>query len=197
MNFFSVSIFGIKMTSSSLIIFQKGKLSTRSITHLCWGNWRIFWRKNAAGRSPTVSCSYTTMPRLTEHFQPRRNCPTWVSNVFITHPILRIWPLPTSTCSLDWESNWKVVIFRPRRRTLMPRRAGWTDKFLNFFWVDCKSYTHDLRSVLSFVGSMLNKSRVWWLYLVFFPVGLRTCQQHLVDQCCCFDQNFVFLAEIV
>jgi len=28
--------FGIKTTSSSLIVFQRAKLSTRSITHLCW-----------------------------------------------------------------------------------------------------------------------------------------------------------------
>jgi len=35
-----------------LIIFQRAKLSTRSITHLCWCNWRTFWRKNAAGSSP-------------------------------------------------------------------------------------------------------------------------------------------------
>ena len=28
-----------------LIIFQRAKLSTRGFTHLCWRNWRIFWRK--------------------------------------------------------------------------------------------------------------------------------------------------------
>jgi len=44
---FSPRIFGIKTASSSLIIFQMAKLSTRSITHLCWCNWRTFWRKNA------------------------------------------------------------------------------------------------------------------------------------------------------
>jgi len=33
---FSPRIFGIKTASSSLIIFQRVKLSTRSITHLCW-----------------------------------------------------------------------------------------------------------------------------------------------------------------
>ena len=48
----SSGIFGIKTASSSLIIFQRTKLSTRSITHHCWCNWRIFWRKNAAGSSP-------------------------------------------------------------------------------------------------------------------------------------------------
>ena len=37
----------IKTPSSSLIIFQRAKLSTLSITHLCWCSWRTFWRKNA------------------------------------------------------------------------------------------------------------------------------------------------------
>jgi len=38
---FSPRFFGIK-TAFSLIIFQKAKLSTRSITHLCWCNCRTF-----------------------------------------------------------------------------------------------------------------------------------------------------------
>jgi len=63
------SIFGIKTAFSSLIIFQRAKLSTRSITHLCWCNWRAFWRKNAAERSPRGPCSCTTTPRPTGHLQ--------------------------------------------------------------------------------------------------------------------------------
>ena len=39
-----------------------------------------------------VSCSCTTMLRLTGHLQPRRNWPTLASSLLITHPILRIWP---------------------------------------------------------------------------------------------------------
>jgi len=130
--------FGIKMASSSLIIFQGAKLSMWSITHLCWCNWRTFWRKNAMGRSPRGSCSCTTMPRLTRHLQPRRNWLTWASSVFITHPILRIWPRWPTTCSLDWKNNWKAAIFRPTQRSLLPQRPGWTDNLLNFFWVACK-----------------------------------------------------------
>ena len=33
-----------------LIILQRAKQSTRSITHLCWCNWRTFWRKKAFGK---------------------------------------------------------------------------------------------------------------------------------------------------
>jgi len=87
------------------------KLSTRSITHLWWWHWRTFWRKNAAGMSPRGSCSCTTTPRLTGHLQPRRNWPTWASVVIITHPILRIWPHRTTTCSVDWKKQLKVRHF--------------------------------------------------------------------------------------
>jgi len=59
---------------------------------LVWCNWRTFWRKNAAGRSPRVSCS-CTIPRLTGCLQLRRNWPTWTSNVSITHPISRYGPV--------------------------------------------------------------------------------------------------------
>ena len=67
-----LDFFLTKTASSSLITFQRAKLSTRSITHLCWCNWMTFWRKNAAGSSSRGSCSCTTMPRLTGYLQPRR-----------------------------------------------------------------------------------------------------------------------------
>ena len=96
-----LDFFGIKKAFSSLIIFQRAKLSTRSVTHLCWCNWRTFWRNKATGSSPRCSRSCTTMPRFTGHLQPRRNWPAWTSSVLITHPINRIWPRRTTTSSLD------------------------------------------------------------------------------------------------
>ena len=89
----------------------KGQLSTRSIAHLCWCNWRTFWRKNAAGRPPSGSFSCTAVRRLTRHLHPKRNWPTWASSVLITHPILRIWPRRNTTCSLDWKKQLKVRHF--------------------------------------------------------------------------------------
>ena len=130
---FSPWFFGIKTASSSLIIFQRAKLSTPSITYPCWCNWRTFWRKNTAGRSPRGSCSCTTMLQLTGHLQPRRNWPPWASNVLITHPILRIWPHQTTTCSLDWKNNWKVATFRLTRWSLLLRRRGRQTTFWIFF----------------------------------------------------------------
>jgi len=129
--------FEIKTASSSFIIFQRAKLSTRRIIYLCWCNWRTYWRRNAAGSSPGGSCSCTTMPRLTGHLQPRRNWPAWASVVLITHPILRIWSRRTTTCSLDWRKNWKVAFFSPTLRSLLPRRPDRTDNLLIFFWVAC------------------------------------------------------------
>jgi len=90
-----------------------------------------FWRKNAAGRSPRGSCYCTTMPRLTGHLQPRRNWPFWASSVSITHPIFRIKPRRTTTSSLDWKNIWKVAIFLPTRKSLLPGRPDWTDNLLN------------------------------------------------------------------
>ena len=34
----------------------------------------------------------------------------------------------------DWKNNWKVAIFRPTRRSLLPWRPGWMDKGLIFFF---------------------------------------------------------------
>jgi len=39
----------------------------------------------------------------------------------------------------DWKNNWKVAIFYPTRRSMLPRRPGWKDRLLNYFWVACKS----------------------------------------------------------
>jgi len=93
--------FGIKTASSSLIIFQRAKLSTRSITYLCWCNWGTFWRKNARVSSPRGPWSCTTMSRLTGHLQPRIKWPTWASSILITHPILRIWPVPWTEKTIE------------------------------------------------------------------------------------------------
>ena len=127
------NFFGIKTAFSSLIIFHRANYQRGVLVITAGAIGRTFWGKNAAERSPRESCSCMTMPRLTVHLQPRRNWPTWASNVTITHPILRIWPRQTTTCSLDWKNNWKVAIFRPTRRSLLPRRPGWTDNLLNFF----------------------------------------------------------------
>jgi len=84
----------------------------------------------------------------------------WSLILFSGSGLVGLSPVPRT----EKKNNWKVTIFRPTRRSLLPRRPGWTDNLLNFFFrVACKIYSNGLRSVLSFVGSMLNKSRVWSL----------------------------------
>ena len=101
---FLLQFFGIKKASTSLIIFQRAKLSTPSITRASWWNWRIFWWKNSSEYSPSCSCSCTTMPLHSGHLQPTRNWPTWACIFLITNPFLRICPRRTTTCSLDWKT---------------------------------------------------------------------------------------------
>ena len=130
----SIRFFGIKTASSSLIIFQRAKLSKPSITHLCWCNWRTFWRKNVAGSSPrclvlawqspgspsTCNPVGTGLPGL-----PMSWSPTLISG---SDPV-GLPPVPWTGKTIEM----KVAIFRPTRRSLLPRSPGWTDKLLNFF----------------------------------------------------------------
>ena len=82
---------------------------------------------------------------------------------------------PVGLPPVPWtENNWKFAIFHPTLRSLLPRKPGWTDSFPNFFWVACESSRNWPRSVLSFMGSMINKFRVWPLQLVSFLVRLWT-----------------------
>jgi hypothetical protein len=108
---FSPRFFGMKTASSPLINFQRAKLSTRSITHLCWCNRRIFWRKNSTGKSPSGFCSCTTFPPTHPALATHKKLAFLASNVLITHPILQIWPLRTTTCFLNWRNNWKLPFF--------------------------------------------------------------------------------------
>jgi len=130
---FLPQFFGIETTCSSLIIFQRAKLSMRSITHLCWCNWRTFWRKNATERSPMGSCSCMTILRLIGRLQPRRNWPTWLPvswspTLFSGSGPIRLPPVPWNE-----KNNWKVAIFCPTWRSVLPWRPGWMDNLLNFF----------------------------------------------------------------
>ena len=130
---FSPRFFGIKTASSSLIIFQRAILSTRSITHLCWCNWRSFWRTNAVGSSRRGSCSCTTMPRLTVTCNPKETgllgLPiSWSPTLFSGSGPVGLPPIPWTE-----KNNLKIAIFLPTRNSLLSRRPGWTDKLLFFF----------------------------------------------------------------
>ena len=97
---FQLRFFGIKTPSSSLIIFQMAKLSSRSITDLCLQLKDILKEKRHGKVTKGVLFLHDNVPAH-RHLQRRRNWPTWASSVLITHPILQIWPRRTTTCSLD------------------------------------------------------------------------------------------------
>ena len=60
------------------------------------------------------------------------------------------------------KKNWKVAIFQPTQRSFLQRRPG-LDGQPSGVPPPCENYSNRLRSVLSFVGSVLNKSQVWLL----------------------------------
>ena len=135
-----VSIFWDQDVILHIDYLQRAKLSKRSITHLCWCNWRTFWRKNAAGRSPTGSFPCMTMPRLTGYLQPTSNWPTSASNVFITHPIHRTWPRRTTTCSLDLKKKQLKGRHFSSDAEVIAAAETWLDgQPSDFYWVAGKS----------------------------------------------------------
>ena len=136
---FSPPFFWIKAESSSLIIFQNAKQSTRHITHLCWCNWRTFWKKNAEWGAARWSCSCRKMSRFTGHLQSRKNWPTRSSNISITHPILLIRARRTTTCSLEWKKTIKISPFFGGRRINCCREDLGGRTTFYFFWVTYKS----------------------------------------------------------
>jgi hypothetical protein len=121
---FSARFFGIKTASSSLIIFQRAKLSTRSITHLCWclreGHQRgLVLARQCPGSPDTCNPEITGLPVIPTY---------WLPTLFSGSG-------PVGLLHDSWteKNNWKVDIFRPKRTSLLPRRHGWTEKLLNFF----------------------------------------------------------------
>ena len=71
--------------------------------------------------------------------QSRRNWPTWASNVFIIHPILRIWPRRTAACSLDWKKQLKVRHFSSEAKVIAAAETWLDGQTSEFFWVAYKS----------------------------------------------------------
>ena len=135
---FSPRFFGIKTSSSSLIIFQRAKLSIRRITHLCWCNWKTLWWKNAARSSPRFLVLARQCPGSTGTCNPEETgvpgLPmSWSPILFsVSGPV----GLPPVTCTE--KKNWKFAIFCPTRRSLLPRRPVWTENLI-FFSVACRT----------------------------------------------------------
>ena len=72
-------------------------------------------KRHGAGRSPRGSCSCTAITRLTGHLQPRRNWPTWASNVLITHPFSGSVPVGLPPVPWTEKTNERSPFFVRRR----------------------------------------------------------------------------------
>jgi len=138
---FSPRFFGIKTASSSMIIFQKAKLSTPSITHLCWCNWRTFWRKNACRGKVTKGVLF-----LRVNAPAHRALATQKKLAYLGFqswsPTLFSRPGPVGLPPVPWTE--KTIIRSPffvRRGGHCCRGdlVGRTTLWIFFFWVACKS----------------------------------------------------------
>jgi len=130
---FSPRLFGFKTASSSLITLQRTKLSTRSITHLCCCNWRTFWRKKPREYHQGVLVLARPCPASPDTCNPEKTgLPgfpvSWLSTLFSGSD-----PFGLPHFSWTEKKQLKVRHSFPTRRSLLPRRPGWTDKILNFF----------------------------------------------------------------
>jgi hypothetical protein len=129
---FSPRFFGIQKASSSLIIFERAKLSTLTITHACCCNWRIFWWKTprevqqgnlvlslkSTGSPDNCKREETGLPGLPTSWSPTLFNVSASSNYHLFSGL---------------KKQLKNAIFRPTRRSFLLLRPGWTDKILNFF----------------------------------------------------------------
>jgi len=157
---FSPRFFVIKTVSSSLTIFQRAKLSTRSITHLCWCNWRTFWRKKEVkqgclllvrqcpGSPSTCNPEETGLPELLV---------SWSPTLFSESDPVELPPVPWT----EKATERSPFLFRRGGHCCRGELVGRT-----IFWIflsGLQKLEQQAKSVLSFVRSMLSKSRDWSL----------------------------------
>jgi hypothetical protein len=124
-----------------LATFSWAKLWTRNITHLCWCNWRTFWRENAEGSSQKKSLflqDNSPAHRALET-QSKMSC---LGFQYLDYPRYSPDLTPSDNHLFPGlkNNNWKIAIFRPTWRSLLPQRPGWTGKHSEFlFWLARKS----------------------------------------------------------
>ena len=94
---FSPRFFGTKTASSSLIIFLRANAEYYSslLVHL-----KDILKETRRGVTKWILILQDNAPAH-RALATQKNWPTWASHILITHPILRIWPRLTTTCSLD------------------------------------------------------------------------------------------------
>jgi len=122
------------MASSTMIIFQRAKLSMWSITDLCWCNWRTFWRKIAGRRKVTKGVLFLHDNAPTHWALATQKKLAYLGFHCLDHP-----PYSPDLAPSDYylflglKNNWRVIIFRPMQLSLLLQWPGWMDNLMNFF----------------------------------------------------------------
>jgi len=151
---FSPRFFGIKTASSSLTIFQRAKLSNqREVLLISAGaieghfygetpreghQGGLILARQCPGSPGTCSPEETGLPGFPV---------PWLPTLFAGSGPIGLPPVPWTE-----KNNWKVAIFRSTRRSLLPRRPGWTDNLLNFFLSDLQKLEQRAKKCIGLRG---------------------------------------------
>jgi hypothetical protein len=138
--------------------------------------WRVYWVPCSMRVAPRGSCSCTTMPQLTGHLQPEETglpgLPlSWSPTLFSGSGPVGLPPVPWS------EKQLKCRHFSSDALVIAAAETWLDGQHSDFFLSGLQKLEQRAKSVVSFVGSVLNKSlsgRAKDLYasLVYFFLSL-------------------------
>ena len=116
----------IKRASSSLIILQKAKLSTRSVTHICWCIWRTFEGKTHREVTQGVLILHVNVPA-------RRALEIQKKLAYLGFQYLDNLPYSPDLAPSDYHlfpglKKRLIAIFLPTHSSLQPLGLGWRNK---------------------------------------------------------------------
>ena len=158
----SPRFFVIKTASSSLVIFQCAKLSTRRISYLWWCNWRTFGKKNATGRFMKVVLYPHDNASAKLPLATHKNL-AYLCFQCLDHPPYspdrarseyRLYPGP--------KNQLKFRHFSSEVGFIACRRLGWTGN-ITIFLICLQGIDQWTKKCIELRGSIVNKFSVWSL----------------------------------
>ena len=148
---FSLRFFGIKTASSSLIIYQRAKLSARSINlYACAIEGHFEGKTQREGHKGVLF--------LQDNAPAHRPLATRKKLAYLCFHSLDHLPYssdlaPAVLPTVPWtEKQLNVRHFSSEAEVIAAAETSLDEQNSEFFWVACKSYSNGLRSILSFVG---------------------------------------------